>query len=115
MQNIMLLIEKIKDYSVVMPQLLEYLKLRGYNPSYFFTKMDLSLQFIIIFEFLLQKHDIVMITTPNVMGVRQYVDRSSGKQDVIFVQPTPESYKTSNNHYLTLIDEAFKHIQNTPF
>lgn len=111
----MQLIELIKDYSVVMPELLEYLKLRGYNPTYFFTKMDLSLQFIIIFEFLLQKHDIVMITTPTVMGVRQYVDKTSDKQDVIFVESTPDTYKTSNTHYLKLIDEAFKYIQNTPF
>lgn len=111
----MQLIDVIKDYSVVMPDLLTYLTKRGYNPQYFFTKMDLSLQYIIIFEFLLQIYDIVMITTPTVMGVRQYVDKTSNKQDVIFVQSTPETYKTSNNHYLILIDEAFKHIQNKPF
>lgn len=111
----MQLIELIKNYSVVMPELIDYLKIRGYNPGHFFTQMDLSLQFIIIFEFLLQKYDMVMITTPNVMGVRQYVDKTSGKQDVIFVEQTPDTYKTSNTHYLKLIDEAFKYIQNTPF
>ena len=47
-----------------------------------------------------------MITTPNVMGVRAYV---------IFVSPTPETYKISNNHYETLISKAFEYIQNTAF
>lgn len=59
-----MLLDAIKEYSVVMPELLQYLKKRGYDPGYFFTKLDLSLQFIIIFEFLLQNYDIVMITTP---------------------------------------------------
>lgn len=57
-----MLLDAIKEYSVVMPELLQYLKKRGYDPGYFFTKLDLSLQFIIIFEFLLQNYDIVMIT-----------------------------------------------------
>lgn len=86
-----MLLDAIKEYSVVMPELLQYLKKQGYDPGYFFTKLDLSLQFIIIFEFLLQNYDIVMITTPNVMGVRAYVNRTTDKQDVIFVCPTPET------------------------
>ena len=45
-----MLLDAIKEYSVVMPELLQYLKKRGYDPRYFFTKLDLSLQFIIIFE-----------------------------------------------------------------
>lgn len=64
---------------------------------------------------LLQNYDIVMITTPNVMGVRAYVNRTTDKQDVIFVCPTPETYKISNNHYETLISKAFEYIQNTTF
>lgn len=64
---------------------------------------------------LLQNYDIVMITTPNVMGVRAYVNRTTDKQDVIFVCPTPETYKISNNHYETLISKAFEYIQNTAF
>ena len=100
-----MLLDAIKEYSVVMPELLQYLKKRGYDPGYFFTKLDLSLQFIIIFEF----------TTPNVMGVRAYVNRTTDKQDVIFVCPTPETYKISNNHYETLISKAFEYIQNTAF
>jgi len=36
-----------------------------------------------------------MITTPNVMGVRAYVNRTTDKQDVIFVCPTPETYKSN--------------------
>lgn len=106
-----MLLDAIKEYSVVMPELLQYLKKRGYDPGYFFTKLDLSLQFIIIFEFLLQNYDIVMITTPNVMDV----NRTTDKQDVIFVCPTPETYKISNNHYETLISKAFEYIQNTAF
>lgn len=110
-----MLLDAIKEYSVVMPELLQYLKKRGYDPGYFFTKLDLSLQFIIIFEFLLQNYDIVMITTPNVIGVRAYVNQTTNKQDVIFVCPTPETYKISNNHYETLISKAFEYIQNTAF
>lgn len=110
-----MLLDVIKDYTVVMPELIQYLKKRGYDPVYFFTKLDLSLQFIILFEFMLQKYDIVMIVTPNVMGVRAYVNRTTDKQDVIFVCPTPENYKISNEHYIKLIDEAFKYIQNTAF
>lgn len=110
-----MLIEKIKDHTVVMPELIQYLKKRGYDPVYFFTKMDLSLQYIIIFEFLLSQYDIVMIITPSVMGVRQYVDRTTDKQDVIFVKSTPESYKINNEHYMILIVEAFSYIQNNAF
>ena len=106
-----MLLDAIKEYSVVMPELLQYLKKRGYDPGYFFTKLVLSLQFIIM----LQNYDIVMITTPNVMGVRAYVNRTTDKQDVIFVCPTPETYKISNNHYETLISKAFEYIQNTAF
>lgn len=50
-----------------------------------------------------------------VMGVRAYVNRTTDKQDVIFVCPTPETYKISNNHYETLISKAFEYIQNTAF
>lgn len=110
-----MLLDVIKDYTVVMPELIQYLKKRGYDPVYFFTKLDLSLQFIILFEFMLQTYDIVMIVTPNVMGVRAYVNRTTDKQDVIFVCSTPESYKINNEHYIKLIDEAFKYIQNTAF
>lgn len=110
-----MLIEKIKEYSVVMPELISYLKHRGYDPVYFFSKMDLSLQYMIIFEYLLQMHDIVMIVTPNVMGVRRYVDRTTDKKDVIHVEPTPETYKVSNEHYIKLITKAFQYLQNTPF
>ena len=39
------------------------------------------------------------------MGVRAYVNRTTDKQDVIFVCPTPETYKISNNHYETLISK----------
>lgn len=56
-----------------------------------------------------------MIVTPNVMGVRAYVDRTTDKQDVIFVCSTPETYKITNNHYETLIDKAFAYLQNTSF
>lgn len=56
-----------------------------------------------------------MITTPNVMGVRAYVNRTTDKQDVIFVCSTPETYKISNSHYETLISKAFEYIQNTAF
>lgn len=110
-----MLIEKIKDYSVVMPELIDYLKRRGYDPVYFFSKMDLSLQYIIIFEYLLQMHDIVMIVAPNVMGVRQYINRTTDEKDIIHVEPTPETYKTSNEHYVKLICKAFEHLQNTSF
>lgn len=110
-----MLLDVIKDYSVVMPDLISYLKKRGYTPGYFFVKLDLSLQYIIISEFLLQKYDIVTIVTPLVMGVRIYINRTTEKQDVIFVAPTPESYKYSNEYYIKLIDEAFKYIQNTAF
>lgn len=110
-----MLIDVIKEYSVVMPELIQYLKKRGYDPGYFFTKLDLSLQYILVFEFLLQQYDIVMIVTPNVMGVRAYVNRTTDKQDVIFVCPTPETYKITNSHYETLIDKAFVYLQNTSF
>lgn len=56
-----------------------------------------------------------MITTPNVIGVRAYVNRTTDKQDVIFVCPTPETYKISNNHYEILISKAFEYIQNIAF
>lgn len=56
-----------------------------------------------------------MIVTPNVMGVRCYVDRTTDKQDVIFVCPTPETYKITNSHYETLINKAFAYLQNTAF
>lgn len=56
-----------------------------------------------------------MITTPNVMGVRAYVNRTTDKQDIIFVCPTLETYKISNNHYEILISKAFEYIQNTAF
>lgn len=110
-----MLIDEIKNYAVVMPELIDFLKQRGYNPVYFFTKMDLSLQYIIIFEFLLRKHDIVMIVTPNVIGVRAYRIGVNYNDDVIFVEPTPADYKVNNNCYIKLICKAFEYIENTVF
>lgn len=110
-----MLIDVIKDYSVVMPELIKYIKNRGYEPKYFFVQMKLSLQYIIIFEFLLSQYNMVMIVTPKVMGVRCYDNSIDDNSDIIFVAKTPDDYKVNREYYETLIDAAFKYLQNTPF
>lgn len=106
-----MLIDVVKNFEIVMPELMKYLKERHYDPMYFFTKLELSLQYMIIFEFLLVKYNMVMMITPKVMGIRMYIPFDY----VVYAEKVLTPITNLNEKYETLIREAFKYIENLPF
>ena len=114
-----MLIEDIRSFDVVMPQLMQYLKNRKYNINDFFIKLELPLQYIIIQEFLFTQYNIVMLVTPEVIGIKVWKEPFGYPNDpnakLIYAERILD-IKTKLNHcYTKLIIEAFKYIEKTPF
>lgn len=114
-----MLIEDIQSFNVVMPQLMQYIKNRNYNINEFFIKFELPLQYIIIQEFLFTQYNIVMLVTPEVIGIKVWKEPFGYPNDpnakLIYAERILD-IKTKLNHcYTKLIVEAFKYIEKTPF
>lgn len=115
-----MLIEDIKSFEIVMPQLVQYLKSRKYNINEFFIKFELSLQYIIIQEFLFTQYNIVLLVTPEIISVKvwdiePFNCTKQGYEQTIYTEKIA-CIKTKLNHcYTKLIVEAFKYIEKTPF
>ena len=114
-----MLIEDIRSFNVVMPDLMKYLKDNNFNINEFFLKLALSQQYVIIQEFLLIKYDMVLLITPYMVSIKiwnspfNYTQIYTG--ETIYTEKVTD-IKTKLNHYYTkLITEAFKYIENTPF
>lgn len=114
-----MLIEDIRSFNVVMPQLMQYLKDNNFNINEFFLKYTLPQQYIIIQEFLLIHYDIVLLVTPHEISIKlwtdifSYTEKSNGQ--IIYTERVVD-IKTKLNHcYTKLIIEAFKYIEKTPF
>lgn len=98
-----------------MPELIEYLKNKGYDVGSFLTKFNISFQFIVINEFLIEKFAIAMYLSPYRMKIINYNGLKDNENEIIFDRELPADYKTNKTFYYALINLAFKHIQNTPF
>lgn len=114
-----MLIEDIRSFNVVMPQLMQYLKNRNYNINEFFIKFELPLQYIIIQEFLFTQYNIVMLVTPEAIGIKVWKEPfgypNKPNTELIYAERVVD-IKTKLNHcYTKLIVEAFKYIEKTPF
>lgn len=114
-----MLIEDIQSFNVVMPQLIQYLKNRNYNINEFFIKFELPLQYIIIQEFLFTQYNIVMLVTPEVIGIKVWEEPfgypNNPNSKLIYAERILD-IKTKLNHcYTKLIIEAFKYVEKTPF
>lgn len=115
-----MLIEDIRSFEIVMPHLMQYLKNRKYNINEFFIKFELSLQYIIIQEFLFTKYNIVLSVTPErisviVWSIDPFDCTRIGYRQTIYTEKII-CIKTKLNHcYTKLIIEAFKYIEKTPF
>lgn len=114
-----MLLEDIKSFSVVLPDLMEFIKKRGYDVTHFFMKLDLSMQYIIIQEFLFTQYNIVMLVTPEVIGIKVWKEPYGYPNDpnteLIYAERVLD-IKTNLNHcYTKLIVKAFEYIQKTPF
>lgn len=115
-----MLIEDIRSFEIIMPQLMQYLKNRKYNINEFFIKFELPLQYIIIQEFLFTQYNIVLSVTPEMISVIVWdIDpfdcTKIGYKQTIYTERIT-CIKTKLNHcYTKLIVEAFTYIENTPF
>lgn len=110
-----MLIDVVKDYSVVMPELIAYLQSRNYDVGSFLTKTDISFQFIVINEFLIEKYSITIIVNPYKVLIVNYTGLTSKEYEILFSRELPTDFKTNKTIYYALINMAFKYLQNTPF
>ena len=114
-----MLIEDIRSFNVVMPQLMQYLKDNNFNINEFFLKLTLPQQYIVIQEFLLIHYDMVLLVTPHVIGIKiwtdpfSYTEKSNGQ--VIYAERVADIKTTLNHCYTKLIVKAFTYIEKTPF
>ena len=110
-----MLIEYIQSFERPMSELVAYLKKNKYDIVTFFTKFELAYQYMIIYQFLLTEHNIVMMITPRVMGIRHYVNIDNNDSPVIYAEKVTNITTNLNHYYMKLIITAFGYIDKHPF
>ena len=110
-----MLIEDIQSFNVVMPQLMQYIKSRNYNINEFFIKFELPLQYMVIQEFLFIHYDLMLMITPQVIGIKHWIDPNDAYEHIVYAEKVIDTKTKLNHCYTKLIVEAFKYIEKRPF
>lgn len=110
-----MLINDIHKFETPMQELVQYLKNNKIDVNVFFTKLDLPYQYIIISQYLFIKHDLVMLITPKVIGIKHFKDHNNPESPIIYVEKVENIQQNLNHCYMKLIIQAFNYIDKQPF
>ena len=93
---------------------MEFLKQNRYDAATFFTKFPVCYQYIVISQFLLDKHTIELRITPYNAQIVDMVDFE--QYEIVWKMPlNPINKEKYDVIYITLIVKAFEHIQKSLF